>query len=290
MSEIDYSHATLLSVLAHPDDETFGTGGTLALYSKRGAAVHLVCATRGEVGDVPPEMMAGFSSVAELRESELRCAAGHLGLKEVYFLEYRDSGMPGSPDNLHPNALAAQPVEEVAAKVVSYIRKLKPQVVITFDPIGGYHHPDHIAIHKATVLAFKLAADPAYEDSEHLPAFQADRLFFQTISHTFMKVAVVMSRLAGRDPSKFGRNGDIDLAAIAKEDFPIHARIDYHSVVEQRTAASYCHASQGGKEMATGIQKILQRLFQADELFMQAYPSPAPKQAVRDLFSGVNLP
>jgi N-acetyl-1-D-myo-inositol-2-amino-2-deoxy-alpha-D-glucopyranoside deacetylase len=290
MSEIDYSHATLLSVLAHPDDETFGTGGTLALYSKRGAAVHLVCATRGEVGDVPPEMMTGYSSVAELRESELRCAAGHLGLKGVYFLGYRDSGMPGSPDNQHSNALAAQPVEEVAAKVVSYIRRLKPQVVITFDPIGGYHHPDHIAIHKATVLAFKMAADPTYQDPENLPAFQADRLFFQTISHTFMRAAVMMLRLTGRDPSKFGRNGDIDLASIAKENFPINVRIDYHSVAEKRTAASICHASQGGQEMASGIQKILQRLFQSDELFMQAYPSPVTKHAVRDLFSGITLP
>ncbi len=157
---MDYSKAVLLSVLAHPDDETFGTGGTLALYSQKGAAVHLVCATRGEVGDVDPALLEGYESIGELRESELRCAAATLGLAGVYFMGYRDSGMPGSPDNLHPQALVAQPVEQVAAQVCSFIRKLKPQVVITFDPIGGYHHPDHIAIHKATVLAYRWASDP----------------------------------------------------------------------------------------------------------------------------------
>jgi LmbE family N-acetylglucosaminyl deacetylase len=115
----------LLAVLAHPDDETFGMGGTLAFYAQRGAAVHLICATRGEVGEVDEKYMQGFQSIAELRESELRCAAGILGLTGVYFLGYRDSGMPGSPDNQHPNALVAQSLDEVAAKVAHYIRLLK---------------------------------------------------------------------------------------------------------------------------------------------------------------------
>ncbi len=78
---------TLLAVLAHPDDETFGTGGTLALYARqRGVDVYLVCATRGEVGEMDPKYMRGFNSVAERREAELRCAAENLGLKGVYFL------------------------------------------------------------------------------------------------------------------------------------------------------------------------------------------------------------
>jgi N-acetyl-1-D-myo-inositol-2-amino-2-deoxy-alpha-D-glucopyranoside deacetylase len=286
---MDYSKAILLSVLAHPDDETFGTGGTLALYSHKGAAVHLVCATRGEVGDVAPAMLEGFESVAELRESELRCASQTLGLTGVYFLGYRDSGMPGSPDNLHPQALVAQPIEQVAAQVCSYIRKLKPQVVITFDPIGGYHHPDHIAIHKATVLAFQWASDPTYTDPENLPPFQSSRLYFQTISKGFMKAAIWLLRLTGKDPHKFGKNGDIDLVAIAAEEFPIHAAINYKEVAQQRDAASACHASQGGKEMATGVQKLLQNLFRADEHFMQYYPNPGSNRKVTDLFSGVGL-
>ena len=74
----------ILAVLAHPDDETFGMGGTLALYAQRGAQVYLVCATRGEVGDVDPQYMQGFETIAERREYELRCAAQKLGLKEVF--------------------------------------------------------------------------------------------------------------------------------------------------------------------------------------------------------------
>jgi len=79
------SNPTILSVLAHPDDESFGMGGTLALYARKGYDVYLVCATRGEVGTVDDEYMKGFSSIANLRESELRCAAQHLGLKNVFF-------------------------------------------------------------------------------------------------------------------------------------------------------------------------------------------------------------
>ena len=116
--------------------------------------------------------------MAEVREEELRCAAEVLGLKDVYFLDYRDSGMPGSIDNTHPQALAAAPIEEVAKKVALFIRKLKPQVVLTFDPIGGYHHPDHIAIQLATVEAFKLASDPGFVDPDGLLPYHPQRLLF----------------------------------------------------------------------------------------------------------------
>ena len=113
---------TILAVLAHPDDESFGMGGTLALYARKGFDVYYVCATRGEVGTVDPEHMQGFKSIGELREGELRCAAEHLGLKQVFFLDYRDSGMPGMEDNKHPDAQINHSLDEVAAKVVKYIR------------------------------------------------------------------------------------------------------------------------------------------------------------------------
>jgi LmbE family N-acetylglucosaminyl deacetylase len=97
----------LLAVLAHPDDETFGMGGTLALYARKDLEVHLICATRGEAGTVDPKFLEGFVSIGDRRESELCCAADLLGLAGVHFLGYRDSGMPGSPDNFRPKALAA---------------------------------------------------------------------------------------------------------------------------------------------------------------------------------------
>ena len=121
------SKPILLAVLAHPDDESFGMGGTLALYARRGVEVHLICATRGEVGQMDEDCLEGFDSIAERRVSELRCAAGILGLTGVHFLDYRDSGMPGTPDNEHPQALVMAPIEQVAGEVAHYIRDLKPQ-------------------------------------------------------------------------------------------------------------------------------------------------------------------
>jgi LmbE family N-acetylglucosaminyl deacetylase len=274
----------LLAVLAHPDDESFGTGGTLALYASRGVDVHLVCATRGEVGEADAEHLKGFKSVGEMRAAELRCAAGILGLRGVHYLGYRDSGMPGSPDNVHPDAQVAHPVEEVAGRVVGYIRELQPDVVLTFDPIGGYRHPDHIHIHQATVLAFDRAADPAFAPGTGQP-FQPGALFFHTFPHGFLRVAVAMLRLFGKDPRKFGRNGDIDLASIAEEHFPIHARIDIRSVWEKKEQASACHSSQGGGQMRSVVMGWFQRLFGGAEIYMRARPAPKPGERIRrDLF------
>ena len=275
---------TILAVLAHPDDESFGMGGTLALYASRGAEVYLACATRGEVGTVDEEHMQGFNSIAELREGELRCAAEHLGLKDVFFLDYRDSGMPGSEDNKHPNAQVNRPVEEVAARVVRYMREVQPDVVLTFDPIGGYRHPDHIQIHNATVLAFEKAADASFHPEAGAP-FQPGALYFHTIPRGLFKFGVRLLKLFGKDPRKWGRNGDIDLVSLAEVDFPVHARIDYRSVAERKIQASACHASQGGGQMRRGFVGTFFRLFDGVETFMRAYPRvEAGTRVSADLF------
>ena len=176
----------ILSVLAHPDDESFGMGGTLAYYAKQGVEVHLICATKGEAGDVEPEFLKDFSSVAERRESELRCAANYLGLKNVHFLGYRDSGMEGSEDNQHPNAFINAPMEKVSGEIVRYIREFKPDVVLTFDPVGGYHHPDHIHIHEATVAAFEASAD-AEQFPEYGAPFQPNKLYYHIFPRVFVR-------------------------------------------------------------------------------------------------------
>jgi len=278
-----------LAVLAHPDDETFGTGGTLAHYAAQGVEVHLICATQGEVGDVEERYMRGFDNIADRRKEELRCAAEKLGLKAVHFLGYRDSGMPGSPDNQHPQALAAQPVDKVAAEVAHYFRLLKPQVVITFDPIGGYRHPDHIAIHLATVRAFEAPQEmrQAYPDGADLPPYQPQKLYFQTIPRGFLRVAVALLRFTGRDPRHFGRNNDIDLVSIAEVSFPTHAAINFREVAQIRDEASACHASQGGQQMNKGIQGWVRRLFTASETYMRAYPPGVKGLKEKDLFAGL---
>jgi LmbE family N-acetylglucosaminyl deacetylase len=281
------SSPTLLSVLAHPDDETFGMGGTLALYARRGVAVHLVCATRGEAGDVDEQYLQGYTSKGDRREAELRCAAMELGLAGVHFLDYRDSGMPGSPDNSHPEALINAPLDEVARKVVGHIRQLRPQVVLTFDPIGGYKHPDHIATHKASLQAFELAGRTDYVDG--LPPYQPQRLYFHIFPKGILRFAVRVLPLMGKDPHHFGRNGDVDLASLVEEgDFPIHAAINYHAVAAAKDAASLCHASQlGGMSLRRGPMRWAQILLGQKDYFMRGDMPSVHNGRETDLFAGI---
>jgi LmbE family N-acetylglucosaminyl deacetylase len=261
--------------------------GTLALLAQRGVKVHLVCATRGEEGEIDPEYKEKIKSAACLRTQELRCAADVLGIHQLHFMNYRDSGMPGSPANHHPKALAAQPLEKLAGEVAHFIRKIQPDVVITFDPIGGYRHPDHIAIQQATVEGFDLASDVNYQDTEGLPPFQPDRLYFHIINRTYLKIMVWVLRLMGKDPRKWGRNQDIDLVSLTDVDFPTHAKVNYRPVKELKEKAAACHASQGGGEMNKGFRGFVNWLFGGHhDRFMQAFPIPQPNQKTsQDLFS-----
>jgi LmbE family N-acetylglucosaminyl deacetylase len=277
--------------MAHPDDETFGLGGTLALYANRGVKVHLICATRGEVGTVAPEFMDGYSSIADLRVDELLCASEKLGLEKVYFLDYRDSGMVGTEDNEHPRALAQAKQDEVVESIVGFIRQLKPQVVITFDPEGGYGHPDHIAIHQATVQAYEAASD-----SQRFPdvgtAFRPQKLYFTTFRLRFVKPMLALLRLFGQDPRKWGRNEDIDLTEVLETKFPVNAKVSYREVADTKREAMACHASQLDMGPSTrGVVGTLFRLnrFGAVDTFMRADPPAVNGRVERDLFQDVNL-
>ena len=262
---------TLLAVLAHPDDESFGLGGTLALYSSKGYDVYYVCATRGEAGTVDEEHLKGFKDTAEMRTAELMKAAQALGLKEVFFLGYRDSGMPGTEPNQHPDAQINAPIDEVAGRVVKYIRDLKPEVVLTFDPIGGYKHPDHIHIHKATVLAFENSDNASFHPEAGDP-FKPQALYYQVFPKGLLKAAVRLMPLFGKDPTKFGRNGDINIKELAEVSFPIHVRLNVQPVSEAKRKASEAHASQGGMQMRRGLMGFITRFLGEKEDYMQAYP------------------
>ena len=144
----------LMCVLAHPDDESLGTGGALARYAAEGVETYLVTATRGERGWWGDEKdNPGLETLGKMREAELLNAAQELGIREVKFLDYID----GDLDQANP--------AEAVAKIVEHIRRVQPQVIITFDANGGYGHPDHIAICQFTTAAVLAAADPNYSDS-----------------------------------------------------------------------------------------------------------------------------
>jgi LmbE family N-acetylglucosaminyl deacetylase len=281
---------TLMFVGAHPDDESFGPGGTLARYAGDGARVVYACATRGEAGGGETGDPDQGARLGERRWSELRCAAAALGLAEVLHLGYRDSGMAGSPDNRHPRALVAAPLDDVTRDVVAVIRQVRPQVVITFDPIGGYHHPDHIAIHEATVRAFHQAGRP-----DHFPGLDTpwspSKLYYWVPSRTFLRLAVRALRLAGRDPSRTGRNGDVDLASIAAVDFPVHTRIRLSGrALARKQAAGACHRSQlSSVSAARRAARVLSRYLGSTELFTLAHPEPRNGLSEVDLFEGLAM-
>ena len=272
----------LLAVLAHPDDESFGTGGTLAYYSGRGVDVQLICATHGDVGEVDPVYMEGFNSKAALRDAELKCAAGKLGISHVHFLNYRDSGMEGSPENEHPNALMQAPIDLVAEEVIAVIQEIKPHVVITFDQKGGYCHPDHVAMHKATVRAFEIMQESP--DAYYLPP----KLYFHNMPRKYVRIMARIMKFLGKDPTKFGKNGDINLVSIGEGDFPVHAVISYREVFKRKNEASACHASQGGERMGRGITGWFSLIISKDS-FTRAYPEADLTVRERCLFEGVDI-
>jgi N-acetyl-1-D-myo-inositol-2-amino-2-deoxy-alpha-D-glucopyranoside deacetylase len=278
---------SLVFVGAHPDDESFGPGGTLARYAANGSVVY-ACATRGEVGEAAPEFMTGHASIGDMRWAELLCAAKALGLQDVVHLGYRDSGMPGSPNNQAEGALAAAPLDEVTARVVKVLRDARPQVVITFDPIGGYRHPDHIAIHLAAVKAFYAAGDAA-QFPEAGPAYQPQKLYYVVFSQGLLLTASRLLPFFGQDPRRFGANRDIDLVEITRVRFPVHAEVVIDGRARQaKRAASACHRSQLAGGQASGLFSLAMRLTEGRDSFMRAYPEPRPgERRERDLFEGV---
>jgi LmbE family N-acetylglucosaminyl deacetylase len=149
----------ILWVLAHPDDESFGNAGTMLLAHDAGLTTGLVCATRGEVGEIRDPRLATSDTLPAVREHELRRAMQRAKLVELRLLPYRDSGMAGTDDNNDPRSLAQAPFIEAVAHVVGHIRDLRPRVVVTFGPDGVYGHPDHVRIGEITDAAVLEAAN-----------------------------------------------------------------------------------------------------------------------------------
>lgn len=163
----------LMAIFAHPDDESLGLGGTLAKYAAEGVETYLVCATRGERGWMGEEKdNPGLTALGQLREGELRAAAKILDLREIQFLDYIDGDLDQAPP------------AEATAKIVSHLRRVRPQVVVTFGPEGAYGHPDHIAICQFTQAALVRAADTAYPDPQ--PPHLVSKLYYMVDSRDHM--------------------------------------------------------------------------------------------------------
>lgn len=190
----------LLGVFAHPDDEGL-ISGSLLHYNALGVETGLICATRGEVGDISDPTLATRENLGQVREREMRAAAEILKVNHLWFLNYRDSGMEGTPENQDPRALVQAGAAEVVGKLVAIIREFRPQVLVTFDETGGYGHPDHIAIYKRTTSAFHAAADSVLYP-ELGPAHAASKLYY--VSFSRRQVLMMSDWLEGQGyPSVF---------------------------------------------------------------------------------------
>jgi mycothiol S-conjugate amidase len=168
-----------MAVHAHPDDEAFGCAGTLARYSAEGVPTCLVVATRGEQGEIhDPDLTeeAARPRLGAIREQELRRATGILGITNLDFLDYEDSGMAGTPENDNPRCFNLASLEEATGRLVRLIRHYRPQVLVTYGEDGGYNHPDHVRTHLVASAAFQDAGS-AKRYPEAGPPWQPSKLY-----------------------------------------------------------------------------------------------------------------
>jgi mycothiol S-conjugate amidase len=175
----------LLTVHAHPDDESSKGAGSVARYHAEGVHTVLVCCTGGEEGEIlnpaldTPEVR---DNIGDVRRQELARATEVIGYDEVVMLGYRDSGMAGSEANANPASFAQAPLEEAVGRLVAIVRRTKPQVMVIYgDEQSAYPHPDHLRVHEIGIEAFRVAGDSSqYPDAG--PAWQPDKLYYTTFS------------------------------------------------------------------------------------------------------------
>ncbi len=239
----DFTERRLLAVFAHPDDETFLCGGALARYASEGGRVSLVCGTRGEVGEISDPNLARPENLGKVREEELRAACRVLGVRDVIVLGYRDSGMNGTEDNDHPDAFSRADMGDLVGRVVEVVRRMRPQVLLTFDPNGGYGHPDHVAAHTAAVEAFSAASDPSRYPEQLIRGLQPhrpERLYYAV----FPRSAVKAIQDTIREMETHSDFLEIDPESMGVPDEEITTVLDVGGYADRKQEAARCHKTQ----------------------------------------------
>ncbi|MEO6457155.1 MAG: PIG-L family deacetylase [Chloroflexia bacterium] len=274
----------MLGVFAHPDDEQLMTG-TFAQAAADGIRTGLVCATKGECGQIHPESGATPETMAEVREAELRAACVVAGIKHLWFLDYRDTGWFDSPDNKHPDAFCNADEEAALERLVRIVRDFKPTVMVTFDKTGGYGHLDHLMIHKLTTSAFYAAGDPAKFPDVGEP-WQVARVYYSS----FARSATVnfARRLREVDPdSDFAQ---LDFSNMGLPDEEITNALDVSSWADLKRQSLSSHLTQkGDQERFARMSKDLGVSFVDTEHFALGVGVPLPDGPVlnKSLFAGL---
>ena len=234
-----YEGIRILLVHAHPDDETINNGATMALYADRGAHVTLVTCTRGEEGEV---LVPGLSHLASSekdllghhRETELANAMKVLGITDFRFLgapttQFRDSGMMGTDSNERPDVFWQADLDTAATILVDVIEEVKPHILITYDEIGGYGHPDHIQAHRIAMRASELSQ------------WQIQKIYWNTIPKSVIAQGMEKMKEIGSD--FFGAE-NIDDVPFAKDDEFVTTLINGSEYVDAKMAAMKAHETQ----------------------------------------------
>ena len=279
----------LLAVHAHPDDEASKGAGTIARYHSEGVHTVLVCCTGGEEGDILnpamdlPEIRADLHQV---RLRELDQATRVIGYDEVVMLGYRDSGMPDSEANRHPDCFASAPLDEAVGRLVSEIRRVRPQVVITYsDDQQGYPHPDHLRVHDISVLAFDRAGDAkAYPGSGE--PWSPAKLYYSVWSRD--RIVAMHEKFL-----ELGLDSPFDERWLDRpsQDDRITTRVDISEHGDVRRQALLAHATQIDPESPFwfGLPPEVARTVHPYDDYVLArsrVDSPVPED---DLFAGVRL-
>lgn len=222
---------TLMAVFAHPDDEAFGTGGTMTKYAAEGHDVYLVTATRGEAGQIAAPDLATPANLPVVRERELRCACRAYGIHPPLFLDYVDGQLPQVNQG------------QAVAKLVRIIRELRPQVLITFGPDGIYGHYDHVAAHRWATIAADLAADPdCFPDLDLCQPHQISKVFYRTL------LADQVAALAHDDKPAAVMMDGVPFYFVGRPRSEIDTVIDVSDQMEAKLAGIRCHTTQVGRE------------------------------------------
>ena len=238
----------LLLVHAHPDDETINNGSTMAKYISEGAQVTLITCTRGEEGEVLIPELSHLASnqkdeLGSHREIELANAMAALGVTDYRFLgapekKWRDSGMMDTEPNKRSDVFWQADLDEAASYLVKVIREIKPQVLITYDEIGGYGHPDHIQAHRVAMRGAELAADPSFGEGE---PWDISKIYWNTMPRSVLAEGMAKMKEIGSD--FFGAESVDDLP-FAKPDEVVTTMIDGTAFIDQKMAAMKAHPTQ----------------------------------------------
>jgi N-acetyl-1-D-myo-inositol-2-amino-2-deoxy-alpha-D-glucopyranoside deacetylase len=240
----------MLLVHAHPDDETIGTGATMAKYVADGAHVCLVTCTLGEEGEIVLPHLAHLAAdkedrLGEHRIGELAAAMRALGVTDHRFLggpgRWRDSGMMGLPTNDNPGCFWQADLDHAVGELVRVVREVRPQVVITYDENGGYGHPDHIQAHRVAVAAFDAAGDPGRYPEAGEP-WTPTKLYYTSFPKSFLRLGYDALKEMG-EQAPFGVTSPDDLP-FGDPDEIVTTEIDAREHLDAKMDAMRAHATQ----------------------------------------------